>query len=160
VIPEEMRAEFDAFRAGLLKASDPQTVIEEQYFRRLLLHGWNLRRVQDAETQHLLDGGLSGDPAAEHRLQLLARYRRDLERSYDRALKELRDLQSLRVARAATPGGVRRLFQEAAPLGKPAVLPGLSYAELTAILDDYAAPPVVPPLTLPTRNEAIPARAA
>jgi hypothetical protein len=142
VIPEEMRAEFDEFRSQLLKTTAPANVIEEQYYRRLLLHGWNLQRIQDAETQALLDSeGL-------HRVEVLAKYRRDLERSYDRALKQLRELQAERVIRSAAPPELRRLLAADAPLALPPPIRPMSREEELAMFEKLTAPPKLRPQTL------------
>jgi hypothetical protein len=139
VIPEAMRAEFEQYRAALLKMTAPANVIEEQYYRRLLLHGWNLQRVQDSETQALLDGD-----ADAHRLELLAKYRRDLERSYDRALKTLRRLQTERALRSTAPPLVRDAMEHDAPLGLPPCARPMSREEELALIEAAIAPPALP----------------
>jgi hypothetical protein len=138
VIPGEMRAEFDEYRRALLKMTAPANVIEEDHFRRLLLHGWNLRRVQDAETQALLDG--ADDP----RLALLAKYRRDLERSYGRTLKDLRALQSERALRSTAPAQMRHALEAEAPLAVPPPERQMSAEEMNALFDQITAPPPSP----------------
>jgi hypothetical protein len=137
VIPEELRAEFDAYRAALLKTTQPANVIEADYFRRLLLNGWNLRRVHDAETQALLQ-----TEPDNHRLELLAHYRRDLERSYDRTLKTLRELQTERAQRLAAPAELREALAVQAPLAKPPIIPGLTDMDMdmNAIVDTLVPP--------------------
>jgi hypothetical protein len=140
VIPEEMRAEFEQYRAALLKMTAPANVIEEQYYRRLLLHGWNLQRVQDAETQALLEAG-----ADTHRLELLARYRRDLERSYDRALKTLRELQTERVVRSTTDMPLRAALEREAPLAVPPTPRQATLGEIEALVNESIQPPPLPP---------------
>jgi hypothetical protein len=139
VIPEDMRAEFDQYRAALLKMTAPANVIEEQYYRRLLLHGWNLQRVQDAETQALLE-----DESDSHRLELLARYRRDLERSYDRALKALRELQTERAQRSAASAQLRRALANDAPLAVPPPERQATLAEIEELVNATIEPPQLP----------------
>ncbi len=134
VVPPEMRAEFDEYRAGLLKSTAPQTAIEEDYFRRMLLSGWNLIRVQEAETQELFGA------ADATRLDLLTRYRRDLERSYDRALKALRELQRERVARCAASAEMREALAEEAPLAVPPRPRPMTSAEMREIIDQSVVP--------------------
>lgn len=98
VAPED-QAEFDQFRQDLLADVRPEGALEDSLFERLLLAHWNLRRITRYETG-LLDEtnpfapGNSEQAAAFDRL---ARYRRDLERSSQRALAELRKLQTERV---------------------------------------------------------------
>ncbi len=134
VIPDEMRAEFDEYRRALLKMTAPANVIEEDHFRRLLLHGWNLRRVQDAETQALLDG--ADDP----RLALLAKYRRDLERSYGRTLKDLRALQSERALRSTAKPSLRSALEREAPLAVPPPERPMSAEEMNELLYQVPVP--------------------
>jgi hypothetical protein len=141
VIPEAMRAEFEQYRAALLKMTAPANVIEEQYYRRLLLHGWNLQRVQDSETQVLFDTELDG----HHHLELLAKYRRDLERSFDRALKALRELQTERVLRATAPPDIRRALEHEAPLAVPPPVRPMSHEEEIELIEASIAPPVLSP---------------
>ncbi len=144
VIPEEMRAVFEEFRAGLLKSTAPQNAIEEHYYRRMLLSGWNLIRVQDAEAEAVIKNHELA------RIELLARYRRDLERSYDRALKALRELQRERIARASAEPAIRAALQAQAPLAVPPPQRRMTSAEMRAIVEEFTAPPI-------PRNEANPA---
>jgi len=136
VIPEQLRPVFDEFRAGLLKSTAPQTAIEDLYFRRLLLHGWNLLRIQDLETQAVFEG------VEGARLELYARYRRDLERGFDRALRTLRQLQSERVARASAGAEMHAALDAEAPLATPPPARPISSAELTEILDAVTTPQI------------------
>jgi hypothetical protein len=94
VEPDEDQA-FAAFRADLLADTHPEGALEQEFFQRLLTYGWNLRRARAAES-HLLSTVDLGDESGCARLLRVARYRRDLERSHDRALRELRQLQTQR----------------------------------------------------------------
>jgi hypothetical protein len=103
-VPEGEREQYQGFAAELEASVRPVGGIEKELFDRLLLHGWNLRYVRLAEVHLIVDqfGDIS-EASVEHRLQLYARYRRDLERAYDRAFHELERLQSERVALAKPP---------------------------------------------------------
>lgn len=99
VVPEPQRAEFERYHQALIAEVQPQGAIESELFDRLLVHGWSLRRVRAAEAQIIIEFGPEiEDEVVDKRLKRLARYRRDLERSYDRAFKELVRLQTLRAA--------------------------------------------------------------
>jgi hypothetical protein len=98
-VPESMREEYEAYRRDLVTDTRPEGAIEYEYFNRLLLHGWNLYRIRITESQLVLDATEAGkNPVADPDLRLLARYRRELEHSYDRAVKALRELQTQRAA--------------------------------------------------------------
>ncbi len=113
VIPPDEAASFEAYRAALIADTHPEGAVEEELFDRLLLHGWSLRRVRAAEAQLVVDTNAEvSDPAVEHRLALLARYRRDLERSYDRALKEIARRQTERaVLLQQEPEAISKIYQ-------------------------------------------------
>jgi len=97
VVPPEQAAEFAAYKDSLIRDTHPEGAIEHELFDRLLLHGWSLFRIRAVEAQLVVDsGGNVTNPDIAHRLGLLARYRRDLERSYDRAMKELSRRQTER----------------------------------------------------------------
>jgi hypothetical protein len=86
---------FAAYQAALLDDTHPEGALEEEFFQRLLIYGWNLRRARAAESRLLATVDLE-DEVESARLIRVARYRRDLERSHDRALHELRHLQTQR----------------------------------------------------------------
>ncbi len=98
-VAEEDKQAFDTLRAGLLEDSRPEGAIENEIFRRLLSHAWNLRRIESFESRVLAETDPISDDGASHaKLECCARYRRDLERSFYRALNELRKLQTQRAA--------------------------------------------------------------
>jgi hypothetical protein len=94
VISEEQQAEFDQFRLSLIRDTRPEGALEHEYFHRLLTCGWILRYARTLESQLLAETDPVHDEAAAARLHRISRYRRDLERSYDRALREFRHLQT------------------------------------------------------------------
>jgi hypothetical protein len=157
VIAPERQAEFDAYHAELLAQTGPVGLVEQEYFKRLLLHGWNLNRIRDDET------ALAEAPRNEANTQeilLVARYRRDLERAYDRALRALRELQTDRVARVNHPVELVHAAKQEAPLASPTVLPDLNHAAYRALLDQIDALGDLSTPWPPIRNDAAPLRAA
>jgi len=117
IAPHE-REDFDAFRAGLLSDTRAEGALEEEYFTRLLAHGWNLRKVRSLESRLLAETDPIADEAAAAKLLRFARYRRELERSYDRALSELRKLQTQRAALLQQPDRVIEAIYKATPLAE------------------------------------------
>jgi hypothetical protein len=95
-IPADQQVGFDDYRREVLHDTRPDGAVEREYADRILLYGWNLRRVRAAEAELLAGSDYVEDEVDGARLHRLARYRRDLERSYDRALAELRRLQTQR----------------------------------------------------------------
>ncbi|HXG33918.1 MAG TPA: hypothetical protein VNJ11_11170, partial [Bryobacteraceae bacterium] len=98
VLPGE-EEEFHALKTSLLAEVQPATTLEQLVFDQLLAAAWNLRRLRRLEAE-LFDGARDPltDPALEARLNTLARYQARAERSFYRALKELRTLETQRVA--------------------------------------------------------------
>jgi hypothetical protein len=98
-VAEEDKQAFEALRAGLREDTRPEGALESEIFRRLLTHAWNLRRIESFESRVLAETDpISDDPAPHAKLERCARYRRDIERSFYRALNELRKLQTQRAA--------------------------------------------------------------
>ena len=91
--------EFAALEASLRAEVQPATTLEHLLFDQLLHAAWNLRRIRRLEAE-LCDGARDPltDPALEARLNTLARYQARAERSFYRALKELRALATQRAA--------------------------------------------------------------
>jgi hypothetical protein len=95
-VSDGQQAEFDHFRLSLLHDTRPEGALEDEYFHRLLTCGWILRHARTLESQLLAETDPVHDEASAAKLHRIARYRRDLERSYDRALREFRHLQTER----------------------------------------------------------------
>ena len=94
ILPGE-RPAFDEMRADLEDDLRPQGALEHTLFAQLVHAAWNLRRLR------LLEAGLvtdAPDPlldrSLERDLDRLARYHARAERSFYRALRELRALQA------------------------------------------------------------------
>jgi hypothetical protein len=115
-IPDHQRAEFELYESALLDETNPQGPLEQEYFQRLLTCGWILRRARALEIQLLFQGDTINNEDDARKLQRIARYRRDLERSHDRALLELRQLQTQRAQIAQQTDPTRTDLHRAAPL--------------------------------------------
>ncbi len=125
VAPED-QADFNSLKAELLHDVRPEGAIENGLFERLLLAHWNLRRISRYEAE-LLDKSNpfdSDNPAAASAFDRLTRYRRDLERSSARALKELRLLQTQRAVLLQQHESIAAPFYASTPLAELTRLTG------------------------------------
>ncbi len=94
VITGADREAFDSMQATLLEDVAPQGELELTLFDTLLHANWNLRRCR------ILEAGLLDDLTQnEAKLRPLDRYIRRHDSSFNRALKELRALQTARESR-------------------------------------------------------------
>ena len=97
VICEEDREEFDDLLASYQRELLPHGPLEQDLFDQLVHAAWNLRRVRRLEATLAPD---SPDPLLEDSLDRtlarLARYHAQAQRTFFRALKELRALQTNR----------------------------------------------------------------
>ena len=96
VITHDQQPAFDQFRRDLRHDTRPEGALEDEFFQRLLTYGWNLRRARALESTLLAETDPIHDEESANKLHRIARYRRELERSYDRALAQLRHLQTQR----------------------------------------------------------------
>jgi hypothetical protein len=108
--------EFEAYRHALQRDTHPEGPIEEEYFHRILTAGWNLRRARQLEISLLESTSLDEDDQHLARLSRIARYRRELERSYQRALNQLRALQTQRAILLQRPAKTIDTLTRIAPL--------------------------------------------
>jgi len=155
VIAPERQADFDVYAEELLAHTAPEGPIEMEYFQRVLVHGWNLKRIRDDETR-LAES--ERNEANSQQLALLSRYRRSLERSYDRAIKALRELQTERLNRRRYPKGAMQELAVEYPLADVTVLPDpakIAEQQMWQNVMHFCAPP---PRTLP--NGAVTSRTA
>jgi hypothetical protein len=106
VVREDEREEFEALRADLLNEHSPQGATETITFNDILHGAWTVHRCRRLEAEAasgtLLD---VTHPDTFITLERIARYQARAQRSYYRALKELRLLQTNRVTRALTSVG-------------------------------------------------------
>ena len=95
VLPHQQEA-FDALAASLRAEVQPWGALETDAFEQLLHAAWQLRRADEFESSTF-----SPDAAPDDRLthfERLTRLRASLERSYQRAYRRLRELQTTRSA--------------------------------------------------------------
>jgi hypothetical protein len=100
------QAEFDEFMAALREAIQPAGALEFDLFTQLAYASWKLRRFRRAEVQIYNESARPDlDPAlvpeTEARLRGIQIYAQRAERTYHKALKELKSLQSARVFKAS-----------------------------------------------------------
>jgi hypothetical protein len=99
-------AEFDEFWAALGEAIQPADALELDLFTQLAHASWKLRRFRRAEVQLYTESGCPEldatlVPEAEARLRAIQIYAQRAERTYHKALKELKALQSTRAFKAS-----------------------------------------------------------
>lgn len=95
IVTEDRRQEFESLRAELIEQHQPVTAAEWQVFQTLLHAAWGQKRVWWLEAE-LFDGQSDplADPELERQMDRYARYAARFERSYYRALKELRQMKT------------------------------------------------------------------
>ena len=108
VLPGEDPAEYDALRQELHEDYAPVNTAEASIVDQIAQHTWRLQRVRRAETViwgRLMRKGESDGAMAfaltedeEGRLEKVRRYEVTIERSYHRAIEQLRKLQKDRKA--------------------------------------------------------------
>jgi hypothetical protein len=101
VILPGQRQEFEEFMADLHQGVQPQGPIETEIFRHLAHAAWNLRRCRyaEADIQAALarpDCDTITEPDLEPRFRNIDLYARRAERTFYKALKEIKALQSER----------------------------------------------------------------
>jgi hypothetical protein len=168
ILPED-QPEFDALEAELRQALQPQGTLEEIFFDQILSARWNMIRVSRLEAELLFETG-GADPLAhpdtERKANLYLRYQQRFEGSYRRALKELKQLQTVRAygmdldhepqPPLADPMQIERFAEQTEKVRaqyRRAELLGVQTAHLslrTTLLSLQAPTPVIPPPTNPT----------
>jgi hypothetical protein len=101
IVRDDQRPAFEELRQSLLDELAPQGAVENFTFDQLLHAAWNLQRFRSLEAD-LMVNGLDAilDDSAAKTLDRLNRYAARAERSYYKALNELRTLQTNRALRA------------------------------------------------------------
>ncbi len=101
-VPPNDRPEFDQLQTSLYEDLQPEGALETELFRQIVRAAWNLRRIPRLETE-LIQLTHGTDPLANPDLEAefarLGKYRLQAERSFYRALKALRELQTDRALR-------------------------------------------------------------
>ena len=103
IVREDEQDDFHQFQQSLLDDLVPQGAIEMFTFNQLLRAAWNMERARRLETG-LCANGIDPllDESAARQLDRIQRHANQSERSYFRHLKELRLLQTNRLARIIT----------------------------------------------------------
>jgi hypothetical protein len=119
VVADADREEFEFLQAELLAEVAPETTVEALLFEQLLHAAWNLRRVRRLEAQ-LYDGVTDplADDALQAKMNMLARHHTRHERSFHRALREIKALKTQRVAAAVLTDSTGREVSPLADAGK------------------------------------------
>ena len=98
VIAAEDRDEFDAFLAELQSEIRPQGALQQILFDQLVASAWNLRRIPRMEAELTASAetylDILDSPELAAKLDRLARHKISNERSFNRALRELKSLQT------------------------------------------------------------------
>jgi hypothetical protein len=102
VLREDEREEFESIQSDLLAELTPEGTLETLTFNQVLRASWDLLRFRRLEAS-LMAGGIDPvlDDASAKTLDRLNRYATRAERSYYRAIQELRTLQTNRTLRYA-----------------------------------------------------------
>ncbi len=105
LIRDDEQEAFTEFESQHRIQLNPQGALEVTLFEQFISAGWNLRRIEILEADTFAGGSLA-DPNIASQLDRLARYRGQHERSFHRALRELRNLQTAReiLERQEAPG--------------------------------------------------------
>jgi hypothetical protein len=102
VLREDEREEFESLQSDLLAELTPEGTLETLTFNQILRASWDLTRFRRLESWLManeIDPAL--DEASAKTLDRLNRYAARAERSYYRAIQELRTLQTNRTLRYA-----------------------------------------------------------
>jgi len=101
VIRPDQQEAFDTLARGLREEIDPQGALELIAFDQLLHAAWNQYRFRELEAQLMSEADRDPllDEAQAEKLDRLYRYAAAADRSYHRALKELRAFQTDRALR-------------------------------------------------------------
>ncbi len=109
IVAEDQQEEFASLSKSLRKQVSPLGALEQEVFTQLLHAAWNLRRIRRLEAE-LAGGDIDplADASLDGQLDRLARYHARFERTFYRAMKELRTLQTNSVIRPSLPDAVSK----------------------------------------------------
>ena len=119
IVPDDQRDEFNQLLAEHTEEVQPAGAIEQTIFDQLVRAAWDLRRIgrmQAEQCQNGVDPLLDETKRAE--ADRLARYHGRAERSYYRALRELRALQTNRALRDTLDQEYEECVPEMADISK------------------------------------------
>jgi hypothetical protein len=138
LVPGESQKEFDAHLAGYIQQFQPVHSVEHDLVKTMAVARWRLRRIPAIESNMVVNEiehgfGDYDELANDHQrvayafdrcnraLSLLTRYESALNRTFERAWKQLQELQKARLA--APPEKLRNEIETAPrPAPKPAVV--------------------------------------
>jgi len=104
VVAEHEREEFEQFQSALIDELRPEGPLETTVFDQLLHAAWNLQRIRRMESElWQIEPNLLLSDDSSKAFERLGRYHSRTERSYYRALKELKELQTNRALKQALP---------------------------------------------------------
>jgi hypothetical protein len=95
VVADEDRGVFEEFREQYYSELRPEGLLEDELLEQIVHASWNLRRIRLFERAMLDDNHWELD-----KLDKVTRYRRAMQRDFNRALTELKTLQADRALRA------------------------------------------------------------
>jgi hypothetical protein len=121
---------FDKLEAQLRESVNPAPGLEEELFRQLVTSAWQLRRLAGWEEELMDQPSPFDDPAAEAKLRRFHRYRSAHQRTFDRALKEIRDLQSARALADVAQGAKSAALEQIEPEIRVQILAAAPLARL------------------------------
>src|SRR5260370_8723538 len=119
VVAEHEREEFEQFQSALIDELRPEGPLETTVVRQLLHAAWNLQRIRRLESElWQIEPNLLLSDDSSKAFERLGRYQTRTERSYYRALKELKDLQLNRVLRATLSNKLIAVLPPLVPVEK------------------------------------------
>jgi len=119
VVPDDQREEFDELLADHTQELEPIGVIEQTIFNQLVRAAWDLRRIGRMQAD-LCQNGVDplADDSKRAETERLSRYHSRAERSYYRALHELRAAQTNRGLRDVFDPNFEKSIPELANIGQ------------------------------------------
>jgi len=142
VIREDQREAYNTLHDSLYEELEPANRMESIFVDQMIVSDWNMARIREMEVQyHQNNPEARSDISSHKELILLRRYYVTAERGFFRALRELRLIQSTRIARHDT--------HQPGPILVKALPP--SHRSLLNRLDAIVNAP--PPSDNPVRNE-------
>ena len=135
VLPSEDPAEFAQHQASYIETFRPVSQPERDLVETMAAARWRMKRLLTLEAELLQTEDLASA------LGVITRYEGQINRTYDRAFKQLEALQSNRPpARAAAPAGPQAVSAAPKETRKPNEPDG---RQLEALLDALTAPPII-----------------
>ncbi len=117
LIRDEERQAFAEFETQHRTQLQPAGALEITLFEQLIAAAWNLRRIEILESSTFAAGSLADENLARQ-LDRLARYRGQHERTFHRALRELKALQTAREILERQDSPSKSTFAPLADLGR------------------------------------------